>query len=175
MPALTKMNRGIEVCIAHGINMKFCSKCQATLAEKNKPSINDRILAVLKDGQWHTQRAIATAAGLEDREGYVDIGRDIRNMRMEAFGSHPIDRRQSPDDPMIYEYRYLTPDEAPAFWKERETRLPAAKLASKDEEIAFLKEYIAELESDLAALKAPLEVGQTVKISLAPEAAAKAS
>ncbi|HEX2645504.1 MAG TPA: hypothetical protein VHU81_21065 [Thermoanaerobaculia bacterium] len=165
MPAFSKIVRGTEVCTAHNINIKFCQKCQAAIAEKNKPSINERILAVLGDGLWHTQREIASLTGLDKREtSYVDIGRDIRSLRTKENGEHPIDCRQSGDDALVYEYRLLTADEAPAFWAKRADRLPAVKLAEKDEEITFLKEYIATLEAEIAAMRlAAVSVPVTVE------------
>lgn len=151
----------IRTC-THGINIKYCNPCSEAEAKKNRPSINDRILTVLNDGKWHTQREIAENAELLDRDGYVDIGRDIRNMRMEKHGSHPIDERKCVDEPMLHEYRLLPDDEAEAFWKRRDDRIasqaPNAKIAqdnielkkkieSLEKEVEFLTAYIKELES----------------------------
>lgn len=144
------------ICLCdHGINIKFCKKCLEKEAERNKPSINDRILNILNDGQWHTQKDIASKAGLLNLEGYVDVGRDIRNMRMEQFGSHPIDERPTAENSQIHEYRLLVEaSDIAEFWKRRDERIaklaPNAKFVKENDE---LKSQIALLEKELSSAR----------------------
>jgi len=164
----TKWVRDTEVCVEHGISINYCKTCAALMVKK--PSINDRILTVLNDQRWHTQKEIAEKADLMEGDSYIDIGRDIRNLRMEDSGSHPIDERRSDDDKTIHEYRYLPPDEAPAFWAKREARIAKNKGVTPDvaqlreenislrENNEFLEKYIVELEKELADLRGRKEM-----------------
>lgn len=155
MAVKTIFKGGTEFCVEHDINVKFCVKCQAKMVKK--PTINDRIMAVLADNQWHTQREIAERAALVEGDNYVDIGRDMRSLRTEECGSNPIDERRCKDNKILSEYKLLTAEEAPAFWKKREERIARLKGTETEDElrkendelreqVKFLTEYIATLE-----------------------------
>jgi hypothetical protein len=159
-----KTVNGILVC-EHGINVKFCRACQESGAEISvAKSMWNRILSVLADGQWHTTRKLAEAAGLLAEENYADIGRCIRKMRDEEHS--PVDSRLCEDgEKHRHEYRLLQADEADEFWRrhsERKSRQRAcvaealgnAAVADLRSEIEFLKQYAEELEKDNRVLLA---------------------
>lgn len=148
--------RGVEVC-DHGINVKFCGKCKA-IAESKAP-LQSKIAKVMEDHLWHSLMSIAHSIGVmtPDNACYNDIGRGLRLLRSEQNGAWHVAKRYVGG---LYEYRMLTREEQAQLPKQ--APVPADP---KDEEIAFLKEYIAELELRLAG----------VPVQSAPEAAKTAA
>jgi hypothetical protein len=168
--AKTVMQKGVEVCVEHKINIKYCAKCQAAMVKA--PNIGERALAVLSDGQWHTLKEMGEKAGLLEGENYVDLGRAIRGLRDDDKGAHPVDERRNADDPMLHEYCILSPEAAPAFWKKRAERMAkrqdpeAAELRKQNDElhkhndelreqVKFLTDYVALLERQAAQVAVP--------------------
>ena len=180
MAVKTILERGIEICVEHRINVKYCRKCQEAMAKSKAPTVNDRILAVLADNQWHTQRDIAEKAGLVEGESYVDIGRDMRSMRTKEAGEHPIGERRCEDNKVLSEYRLLPIEEAAAFWAKRAERLARndavglrRRVSELEAEKSELMEYIGLLELDLARLRAaPISTHAQAAVPVAAQAAA---
>lgn len=150
----------IDVC-DHGINVKYCQTCKK-LAESKAP-IQEKITKVMEDHAWHSLKDIALAIGVltPDNACYNDIGRGLRLLRSPANGGHVVKKRYREG---VYEYRVLPLEEQLA-----QPAQPAGKVNEKDEEIAFLKEYIANLEQENAELKRQRDFAptETVKVQTA--------
>jgi len=137
-----------------GVNVRICT-CPHCL-KKKKPTIQERILAILQDHEWHTQKDVAIQANLiDDEENYIDIGRDIRNMRREDGGSYPIDAKHI--EGTSYEYRLLPEAEAAEFWEKRRLRIAAIQSGSEvAQELAEEIERLRESNKSLTAAQAAL-------------------
>lgn len=61
-----------------------------------------RVLAFMRDGQWHTLEAISKTTG--DPEASVSAR--LRDLRKERFGAHLIERRYVQRG--LYQYRLVT-------------------------------------------------------------------
>jgi hypothetical protein len=130
----------IEVC-EHGINVKYCEKCKRDEERKALRSLHARVKLIMSDGAWHTPKEIAVLTGglLDTTDEYQDICRSVRLLRSE----YEVEKKHV--EKGVWSYRVSGP-------KKQEPQ-DAEKPDERDAEIAFLKEYVSELEAALALLK----------------------
>ena len=58
------------------------------MPDPNIPAV-ERVMAVLRDGEWHSTRQISMLTGLKQTTAQARV----RDLRKEKFGSHQIDSR----------------------------------------------------------------------------------
>lgn len=63
---------------------------------------HNRVLAFMRDGQWHTLEAISKATG----DPQASVSARLRDLRKDRFGAHLIERRYVRRG--LFEYRLVT-------------------------------------------------------------------